>query len=113
MSKRIWRSTVFFPDLLNSLAWTDSLQAIVMVISATLVVIFVIYELGGLGSFFGTLHSEHSGALSVPGNGFFSFSTFLGLTLPWVFFSLSNPQVSQRLFTRSEEHTSELQSRFD
>jgi len=84
---------------LNSVAWTDSLQAIVMVISATLVVIFVIYELGGLGSFFGTLHSEHSGALSVPGNGFFSFSTFLGLTLPWVFFSLSNPQVSQRLFT--------------
>lgn len=84
---------------LNSVAWTDSFQAIVMVITATLVVAFVVYEFGGLGSFFGTLHSEHSGALSVPGQGFFTPSTFVGLTLPWMFFSISNPQVSQRLFT--------------
>ncbi|HSH49776.1 MAG TPA: sodium:solute symporter family protein, partial [Halomonas sp.] len=28
----------------------------------------------------------------------FSLTTFLGLTIPWFFFSLSNPQVSQRLF---------------
>jgi SSS family solute:Na+ symporter len=84
---------------LRSVAWTDSLQAIVMIISATLVVIFVIHELGGLGGFFGTLQDDHPGALSVPGNGFFSFSTFLGLTLPWIFFSISNPQVSQRLYT--------------
>lgn len=84
---------------LNSVAWTDSLQAIVMVITATLVVAFIVHEFGGPGSLFATLHSEHSGALSVPGNGFFTFSTFLGLTLPWMFFSLSNPQVSQRLFT--------------
>ncbi len=84
---------------LRSVAWTDSLQAIVMIISATLVVIFVISELGGLGSFFSTLSDDHPGSLSVPGNGFFSFSTFLGLTLPWIFFSISNPQVSQRLYT--------------
>jgi SSS family solute:Na+ symporter len=84
---------------LRSVAWTDSLQAVVMIISATLVVLFVVYELGGFGSFFSSLSEEHPGALSVPGNGFFSFSTFLGLTLPWVFFSLSNPQVSQRLYT--------------
>lgn len=84
---------------LRSVAWTDSLQAIVMIISATLVVIFVISALGGLGSFFGSLSEEHPGSLSVPGNGFFSFSTFLGLTLPWIFFSISNPQVSQRLYT--------------
>lgn len=84
---------------LRSVAWTDSLQAIVMIISATLVVLFVIHELGGIGSFFGTIQQDHPGALSVPGNGFFTFSTFLGLTLPWIFFSISNPQVSQRLFT--------------
>ncbi len=84
---------------LRSVAWTDSLQAIVMIISATLVVGFVISRLGGLDSFFSTLSSDHPGALSVPGNGFFSFSTFLGLTLPWIFFSISNPQVSQRLYT--------------
>src|SRR5699024_3084084 len=38
-------------------------------------------------------------ALPISGTGYFTFSTFLGLTLPWMFFSLSNPQVSQRLFT--------------
>jgi SSS family solute:Na+ symporter len=84
---------------LRSVAWTDSLQAIVMIISSTIVVIIVVSRLGGLGSFFGSLQADHPGALSVPGNGFFSFSMFLGLTLPWLFFSISNPQVSQRLYT--------------
>ena len=84
---------------LRSVAWTDSLQSIMMVISSTLVVGFVIYRLGGLGNFFGSLSEDGPGALSVPGNGFFSVSVFVGLTLPWFFFSISNPQVSQRLYT--------------
>ncbi|MQA01631.1 MAG: sodium:solute symporter family protein [Streptosporangiales bacterium] len=84
---------------LRSVAWTDSLQAIIMVISATIIVAVIIDRLGGLGTFFDTLQTDHAGMLSVPGNGFFTFSMFLGLTLPWVFFSISNPQVSQRLFT--------------
>lgn len=84
---------------LRSVAWTDSLQSIMMVIGSTLVVGFVIYRIGGIGDFFGSLSQDHPGSLSVPGNGFFSFSTFLGLTLPWIFFSISNPQVSQRLYT--------------
>lgn len=84
---------------LRSVAWTDSLQAVVMIISATLVVLFVIYALGGFGEFFTALSEDHPGSLSVPGTGFFSFSTFIGLTIPWIFFSISNPQVSQRLYT--------------
>lgn len=84
---------------LRSVAWTDSLQAIIMIVSATFVVVLVINHLGGLGSFFDQLSTEHPGTLSVPGNGFFNFSTFLGLTLPWLFFSISNPQVSQRLYS--------------
>jgi solute:Na+ symporter, SSS family len=63
------------------------------------VVGFVVHRLGGLDGFFSSLSNDHPGSLSVPGNGFFSFSTFLGLTLPWIFFSISNPQVSQRLYT--------------
>ena len=94
---------------LRSVAWTDSLQAIIMIVSATVIVIIVINHLGGLGSFFDTLSAEHAGALSVPGNGFFSFSTFIGLTLPWLFFSISNPQVSQRLYTpRSMKHLRQM-----
>lgn len=84
---------------LRSVAWTDSLQAIIMVITATAVVLIVVNRLGGFETFFTTISHERPGLLSVPGNGFFSFSTFLGLTLPWIFFSISNPQVSQRLFT--------------
>lgn len=87
---------------LRSVAWTDALQAVVMMVTATVVVIIVVQRLGGLGSMFSSLQAlegTHAGVLSVPGNGFFSFSMFLGLTLPWLFFSLSNPQVSQRLYT--------------
>ncbi|GAA1451132.1 sodium:solute symporter [Nesterenkonia lacusekhoensis] len=83
---------------LRSVAWTDSLQSVLMILGATLVVIVVIWQFGGLGAFFDGL-AEQPGAMSVPGEGYFSFSTFLALTLPWVFFSISNPQVSQRLFT--------------
>lgn len=84
---------------LRSVAWTDTLQALFMMVTATVVVIIVVHHLGGIGEFFNSLQTDHPGALSVPGTGYFTFSTFLGLTLPWMFFSLSNPQVSQRLFT--------------
>jgi solute:Na+ symporter, SSS family len=86
---------------IRSVAWTDSLQALVMIVTATIVVMLIVNGLGGVGGFFTTLETNHPQFLAVPGNGFFSFLTFLGLTVPWFFFSLSNPQVSQRLFMPS------------
>ncbi|WP_163536942.1 sodium:solute symporter family protein [Gracilibacillus sp. YIM 98692] len=83
---------------IRSVAWTDSLQSLMMIITSTIVVILIINGLGGLGGFFHAIESSDPQALAVPGNGFFDFWTFLGLTLPWFFFSISNPQVSQRLF---------------
>lgn len=83
---------------IRSVVWTDSLQAIIMIVSSTIVVLLLIYGLGGFSGFFGTLEREHAEFLTVPGNGYFSIWTFLGLTLPWLFFSISNPQVSQRLY---------------
>ncbi|MCU9612441.1 sodium:solute symporter family protein [Caldibacillus lycopersici] len=83
---------------IRSVAWTDSLQALFMIITSTIVVLIIIHSLGGFSGFFHTLEDNHAELLQVPGNGYFSFPTFLGLTLPWFFFSLSNPQVSQRLF---------------
>lgn len=86
---------------IRSVMWTDSLQAIMMVVVSTLVALLVIDGLGGFATLFDTLAREHPQSLSVPGSGLFSFVTFLGLTIPWFFFSLSNPQVSQRLFMPS------------
>ncbi|SER43230.1 solute:Na+ symporter, SSS family [Gracilibacillus ureilyticus] len=83
---------------IRSVAWTDSLQALMMIITSTIVVILIINGLGGITGFFETLETNQAEDLTVPGNGYFSFWTFLGLTIPWFFFSISNPQVSQRLF---------------
>lgn len=83
---------------MRSVAWTDSLQTVIMLITATTVVLIVLAHIGGLGSLFTQLQQDYPGWLSVPGNGYFDVHTFVGLTLPWFFFSLTNPQVSQRLF---------------
>lgn len=83
---------------MRSVAWTDSLQSVVMMISAVAVLILVVRALGGPGTFAATLERDHGPWLSVPGPGYFDLPTFIGLTLPWFFFSISNPQVSQRLF---------------
>lgn len=83
---------------IRSVMWTDSLQAVFMLISSVIAVVLLIYGLGGFSGFFGALENQPSKMLAVPGNGYFNFLTFLGLTLPWIFFSISNPQVSQRLY---------------
>jgi len=84
---------------MKSVTWTDSLQSLIMITVSILILFFVIYRyLGGFVEFFSELGSRHPQFLAVPGPGFFSFKTFLGLSLPWFFFSISNPQVSQRLF---------------
>ncbi len=84
---------------LRSVAWTDSLQAAVMLTVALISVFFIVYRgFGGFGGMFTALETNYPAWLTVPGPGFFNIHAFIGLTLPWFFFSLSNPQVSQRLF---------------
>ncbi|MFW5999281.1 MAG: sodium:solute symporter family protein [Halanaerobiales bacterium] len=84
---------------LRSVVWTDSLQSLIMIVVSLAILLYIVYNhLGGFLGFFHTLESDYSEYLAVPGPGFFDFKTFLGLTLPWFFFSISNPQVSQRLF---------------
>lgn len=82
----------------RSVMWTDSLQALFMIVTATLVALLVVSRLGGFGVLFDRLGQVEGNVLTMPGPGFFSFAAFLGLSAPWFFFSLSNPQVSQRLF---------------
>jgi len=87
---------------LRSVAWTDAFQALVMMLSAFVLLVVIMAEMGGPGSFLARFEAEHADLLTIPsGSGMWSIHMFLGLTLPWFFFCLSNPQVSQRFFIPS------------
>lgn len=82
---------------LRSVAWTDALQAVIMLVTSVVTLLFVVYKgFGGFGGFFDRMNADVPQLLTGP--GLFQFQVFLGLSLPWMFFSLSNPQVTQRLF---------------
>jgi SSS family solute:Na+ symporter len=83
---------------LRSVAWTDALQAATMLVSGLLAVGFVVVALGGFGGFINQTLTNNPEWLSVPGPGLWSIGTFIALSVPWFFFAISNPQVSQRLF---------------
>jgi SSS family solute:Na+ symporter len=82
---------------LRSVAWTDAFQAAIMLVTSIVTLCFLVYKgFGGFGKFFEQMNREIPELLAGP--GLFKFNVFLGLSLPWMFFSLSNPQVTQRLF---------------
>jgi SSS family solute:Na+ symporter len=84
---------------LRSVAWTDAFQALVMIVTSAAVLGVVIAALGGFGAFFSRLEAASPGLLTVPtAGGAWNINMFIGLALPWLFFLISNPQVSQRLF---------------
>lgn len=83
---------------LRSVAWTDAVQAVVMLVSALLAIGFAVAAIGGWGAFARVTMETQAERLSVPGPGLWSLNTFVALSLPWFFFAISNPQVSQRLF---------------
>jgi len=83
---------------LRSVAWTDALQAATMLLSGLVAVGFVVVALGGFGQFVDQTLTNNAQWLTVPGPGLWSLGTFIALSVPWFFFAISNPQVSQRLF---------------
>jgi SSS family solute:Na+ symporter len=82
---------------LRSVAWTDALQALIMLVASTAAVWYLSdHGFGGWGNFFHRMNEEIPELLA--GAGLLKFNVLFGLALPWIFFSLSNPQVTQRLF---------------
>jgi solute:Na+ symporter, SSS family len=82
---------------MRSIAWTDAFQALIMIVTSVLILWVVVQRgFGGFTQFFERINGEAPQLLAGP--GLFQFNVFLGLSLPWLFFSLSNPQVNQRLF---------------
>lgn len=78
---------------LRSVARTDALQAVIMFVASLMLVGYLALKLGG-GGFHRVLVAERSDLLRLN----WSPSFFVGLTLPWAFFAITNPQVVQRLF---------------
>lgn len=82
---------------LRSVAWTDALQAVIMLVSSIITLCFMVYRgFGGFVEFFARMNRDIPELLAGP--GLFKLNVFIGLALPWLFFSISNPQVTQRLF---------------
>lgn len=91
----------------RGVAWTDTLQGLIMLFSSTALVFFVFSLIGGLPGFL-SLEKTSPQLTTVPGDGFFSLPMFISLTLPWAFFALTNPQVSQRLFAPKDKRAFRL-----
>ncbi len=80
---------------MKSVSWTDAFQALIMLGASIALVIFVFYHFfGGPSGFVTQITTEQSHLLELN----WDLSMFIGLTLPWAFFALTNPQVSQRMF---------------
>ncbi|OUJ18053.1 Na+/proline symporter [Methanonatronarchaeum thermophilum] len=80
---------------MRSVALTDAVQAIVMIVSALILLVYIFYVFfGSPGQFVNTITVENPELLGIT----WDFNMFIGLTLPWAFFALTNPQVSQRMF---------------
>ncbi|MDH5815302.1 MAG: sodium:solute symporter family protein [Candidatus Nezhaarchaeota archaeon] len=83
---------------MRAVAWTDTLQAIVM-LASSLTMLFIAFQLaGGVGAVFEKL-AQDSSVLGVPGpHNRFTLIAFISMTVPWFFFCVSNPQVVQRFY---------------
>ncbi len=81
---------------MKSVAWTDTLQSSIMIVSSVILLLYVVYsKFKGFGNFFVVLQMHHPELLSAEN---IPYQKFLGLAIPWMFFALTNPQVSQRMF---------------
>ena len=80
---------------MRSVAWTDAFQAITMIITSVIALLFVMFHFfGSPGEFTLTITEQNPELLEFTWDP----KLFIGLTLPWAFFALTNPQVSQRMY---------------
>ncbi len=80
---------------MRSVAWTDAFQAVTMMVTSIIALLFTIYYFFGSPAMFAATAAEKTPELL---KFTWSPALFIGLTLPWAFFALTNPQVSQRMY---------------
>ncbi|WGI17698.1 sodium:solute symporter family protein [Methanonatronarchaeum sp. AMET-Sl] len=80
---------------MRSVALTDAIQAIIMLLSALILLFYIFYVFfGSTTGFINTITTENPELLGIT----WDIHMFVGMTLPWAFFALTNPQVSQRMY---------------
>lgn len=80
---------------MRSVAWTDAFQAVTMLVTSVIALVFVAYQFfGSPGEFVVSVTENNPDLLAFNWDP----KLFIGLTLPWAFFALTNPQVSQRMY---------------
>ncbi|MFO7782248.1 MAG: sodium:solute symporter family protein [Spirochaetia bacterium] len=80
---------------MRSVAWTDAFQAVTMLVTSVIALVFVAFQFfGSPGEFVTTVTENNPELLTFDWDP----KLFIGLTLPWAFFALTNPQVSQRMY---------------
>ncbi|MFP4427544.1 MAG: sodium:solute symporter family protein, partial [Spirochaetaceae bacterium] len=87
---------------MRSVAWTDAFQAITMIVTSLIAVLFVMFgSFGSPGDFFAAVERNNPDLLLFDWDP----KLFVGITLPWAFFALTNPQVSQRMYVPDEKRS--------
>ncbi len=80
---------------MRSVAWTDAFQGITMIVTSVIALLFITFHFfGSPGEFVFTITEENADLLKLTWDP----KLFIGLSLPWAFFALTNPQVSQRMY---------------
>ncbi|MBS3766489.1 sodium:solute symporter family protein [Candidatus Bipolaricaulota bacterium] len=80
---------------MRSVSWTDAFQAITMLTTSLFALFYLFFQFfGSPGNFFRTITVENPELLKLTWDP----KLFIGLALPWAFFAITNPQVSQRMF---------------
>lgn len=80
---------------MRSVSWTDAFQAITMLTTSVIALFFIFFQFfDSPQGFVSTITVENPELLRFTWDAKY----FVGLTLPWAFFALTNPQVAQRMF---------------
>lgn len=82
-----------------SVGWTDVFQGLLMISTGIMMVAFVYW----MGFAQRPLDLVALGSLSYVPSSTWSLTNFINMTLPWLFFAITNPQVVQRLFAPKTE----------
>ena len=92
---------------LRGIAWTDAFQGIIMLFTSVFLLLWcIMWGFGDINNFINSsahiLTELNLG--SIP-NWYWNIKVFLAYTIPWIFFSVTNPQVVQRLYMPKNIHS--------